>query len=163
DRVRAVFRKSLAFARQTGYLQGRKVKAVLDTSYILGRGAVKDTFNLLADGIVKLVRALAAHVGLSPAGYAAAHELGRYFGSSLRGEAAIDWDDPPARQALLGQIVADADRLLALARAILADLAADDPERARLVEAADLLALVLAQDVERRADGAALREGVSPD
>ena len=30
------------------------------SSYILGRGAVKDTYNLLADGIVKLLRALAA-------------------------------------------------------------------------------------------------------
>ena len=32
----------------------------LDTTYILGRGAVKDTYNLLADGIVKLLRVLAA-------------------------------------------------------------------------------------------------------
>ena len=32
----------------------------MDTTYILGRGAVKDTHNLVADGIVKLMRALAA-------------------------------------------------------------------------------------------------------
>jgi hypothetical protein len=163
DQVRAVFRKSLAFARRTGYLRGRKVKAVLDTGYILGRGAVKDTDNLLGDGIVKLVRALARRDGVSPEGCAAAHALSRHFGSGLKGEAGIDWDDPMARQALLGQIVADADRLLALARAALADLAADDPERARLVQAADLLAQILAQDIERRADGAVLREGVGPD
>jgi hypothetical protein len=163
DRVRAVFQKSLAFARRTGYLKGRKVKAVLDTSYILGRGAVKDTSNLLADGIVKLARALARHDRKSPEDYAAAHGLNRYFGSSLKGEAAIDWDDPKARQALLGQIVADADRLLALARARVAGLPADAPERADLVEAAELLAQVLLQDVERRAGGVALREGVSPD
>jgi DDE family transposase/transposase-like protein DUF772 len=163
DQVRAVFKKSLTFARQTGYLQGRKVKAVLDTSYILGRGAVKDTYNLLADGIVKLVRALARHEGIPPEDYATAHGLARYFGSSLKGEAAIDWDDPKARQTLLGQIVADADRLLARARAAVADLAADGPERARLVEAADLLTQILLQDVERRPDGAVLREGVSPD
>lgn len=163
DQVRAVFRKSLTFARQTGYLRGRKVKAVLDTSYILGRGAVKDTYNLLADGIVKLVRALARREGISPESEAAAHGLVPYFGSSLKGEAAIDWDDPTARQTFLRAIVADADRLLARARAIVADLPADDPERARLVEAADLLAQILAQDIERQAEGAVLREGVSPD
>ena len=34
------------------------MKVALDTTYILGRGAVKDTYNLLSDGIVNLVRAL---------------------------------------------------------------------------------------------------------
>ncbi len=59
DRVRAVFQRSLQFARQTGYFHRRKLKLVLDTSYILGRGAVKDTYYLLADGFRELVRALA--------------------------------------------------------------------------------------------------------
>ena len=34
------------------------MKVALDTTYVLGRGAVKDTYNLLADGIVKLMRGL---------------------------------------------------------------------------------------------------------
>jgi hypothetical protein len=163
DQVRAVFQKSLSFARQTGYLKGHKMQAVLDTSYILGRGAVKDTYNLLADGIVKLVRALAQHTATSPEDYATAHALIAYFGSSLKGAATIDWDDPAARQTFLRQIVADTDRLLDQARSRLGCLAPDDPQRARLVEAADLLAQILVQDIERCADGAVLREGVSPD
>jgi Transposase DDE domain/Transposase domain (DUF772) len=163
EQVRALFQKSLTFARRSGYLKGRKIKAVLDTSFILGRGAVKDTYNLLADGIVKLVRALAHQVGMSPEDYASAHTLPRYFGTSLKGEAAIDWDDPKARQALLREIVADADRLLAHARSVLADLVPDDPKRARLLEAADLLSQILVQDVERRPEGAVLHDGVSPD
>ena len=36
----------------------------MDTTYILGSGAVKGTCNLLADGIVKLIRALAADAPL---------------------------------------------------------------------------------------------------
>ena len=36
------------------------MRVALDTTNILGRGAVRDTCNLLADGIVKLLRALAA-------------------------------------------------------------------------------------------------------
>ena len=32
------------------------MREALDTAFILGRGAVKDTDNLLADGIVKLMR-----------------------------------------------------------------------------------------------------------
>ena len=51
DRVRAVFQRSLQFARQTGCLKGPDEGGGDPT--ILGRGAVKDTYNLLADGIVR--------------------------------------------------------------------------------------------------------------
>ena len=60
DKVREVFEGSLRLARQSGYLKKRGMRVALDTTYILGRGAVKDTYNLLADGIVKLLRVLAA-------------------------------------------------------------------------------------------------------
>ena len=58
EMAREVFERSLRFARETGYLKSRRMKVALDTTYILGRGAVKDTYNLLSDGIVKLVRVL---------------------------------------------------------------------------------------------------------
>jgi hypothetical protein len=163
DQVRAMFQRSLTFARETGYLSGRKITAVLDTSYILGRGAVKDTYNLLADGIVALSRGLAHHAGREPEAWAEAHALGRYFGSSLKGEAAIEWDDTAARQVFLQGVVADADRLLDLAWHALASLPPDDPEHTRVRTAAGLLAQLLVQDIERRSEGAVLREGVSPD
>src|SRR4030066_523522 len=52
DKIRAVFQRSLQFARETGYMKSHhRMKIALDTTYILGRGAVKDTCNLLADGI----------------------------------------------------------------------------------------------------------------
>ena len=63
DKVRAVFESSLRLARQSGYLKKRGMGVALDTTNILGRGAVRDTCNLLADGIVKLLRALAAVEG----------------------------------------------------------------------------------------------------
>jgi hypothetical protein len=163
DQVQAVFQQSLTFARRSGYLKGRKMKAVLDTSFILGRGAVKDTYNLLADGIVKLIRALAKIAQIPPEDYAVAHTLTRYLGTSLKGEAAIDWDDPKARQEFLRAIVADADRLLAEARNALADLPPADAQRAVVVEAAELLGQILLQDIDRHAEGAVLHEGVSPD
>ena len=163
ERMQAVFRKSLDFARRTGYFQYRKIRVVLDTSYILGRGAVKDTYNLLADGIRKLAGALADQTHSSPEEWAREHGLGRYFGSSLKGEAGIEWDDPEARRAFLEGVLADADRLLTAAREAMETLCADDPERGRLHEAAVLLERLLMQDIERREDGARLKQGVSPD
>ena len=40
DKVREVFESSLRLARQSGYLKKRGMRVALDTTYILGRGAV---------------------------------------------------------------------------------------------------------------------------
>ena len=162
DKVRVVFQSSLGFGRQTTYMKKRKIKLALDTSNILGKGAVKDTYNLLADGIVKLVRALASGEGENPQAWASERGLSRYFGSSVKGEANIDWDDDTARRAFLNDVVADADHLLEKVREALGS-SADEMERERLTEAAELLAQLLLQDIERQPDGAAIKEGVSRD
>ena len=39
ERVRTVFEQSLAFARRTGYFRHRRIRVVLDTSYILGKAS----------------------------------------------------------------------------------------------------------------------------
>ena len=101
----------------------------MDTTYILGRGAVKDTYNLLADGIVQVVRALAQLDGTRAEEWALRHGLELYFGSSVKGEAGIDWDNKKERQALLQKIVADADLVLELARQAQGRFSADSPER----------------------------------
>jgi transposase len=163
DKARQVFTKSLDFARETGYLKQRKIRAVLDTTFILGAGAVKDTYNLLADGIVKLVRVLAGLAGREPAAWAADNGLARFFAPSIKGTAEINWDDTAERQAFLQGIVADADRLLSEAQATLAQYAEGVPEKQEIREAADLLAQLLLQDIERTAAGAALKDGTSPD
>lgn len=144
--MRAVFAKSLDFARKTGYLKHRTMKSVLDTTFILGAGAVKDTYNLLADGIVQLVRVLAGRAGAESPARAAANGLARYFATSIKGTAEINWDDKAQRQSFLQGIVADADRLLAMARATLAQHADDAPEKQGIEEAADLLVQLLLQD-----------------
>ena len=163
DKVREVFESSLRLARESGCLKGRGMRVALDTTNILGRGAVKDTYNLLADGIVKLLRALAAVEQAPVREWAQAREYERYLGSSVKGEAAIDWADRQARTALLAKIVADADRLLELSRQAQGELAENGEERQRIVAAAELLGQVLLQDVERTDDGVSLKDGVSRD
>ena len=91
DKVRKVFQSSLRLARESGYLQKRGMKVALDPTNILGRGAVKDTCNLLTDGIVKLARALAPLKGINVGQWAKSQGYHRYLGSSVKGEAAIDW------------------------------------------------------------------------
>ena len=172
DKVREVFESSLRLARQSGYLKKRGMRVALDTTYILGRGAVKDTYNLLADGIVKLLRVLAAVANTTVREWAEAQGYERYFGSSIKGEATIDWSDRKARRKLLGEIVADADRLLELGRQAWVELPEDSAQRQSIVAGAELLGQLLLQDVERKSgdgdaadadDGVSVKDGVSKD
>ena len=163
DKVREVFESSLRLARESGYLKKRSMKVALDTTSILGRGAVRDTCNLLADGIVKLLRALSQVEGISVGKWAKAQGYGRYLASSIKGEAAIDWSDKRARTALLAGIVADADRLLELSRQAQGELREESTERQRIVAAAELLGQLLLQDVGRAESGVSLKDGVSRD
>jgi len=75
----------------------------------------------------------------------------------------IDWDDTQQKDELLQSIVADADRLLELAREKLSMCSQASAEGQRLREAAGLLSQVMLQDIEREAEGAAITEGVSAD
>ena len=157
-----VFERSLQLARKHGLMRRRKIKVALDTSAILGKGAVKDNYNLLADGICKLSKALARLAGVGAEAWAAEHNLTRYFGSSLKGEAQIDWGDEQARRVFLNEVVTDADHLLQKARQALED-PMDVASHRELCNAAELLEQLLLQDVERRPDGAAIKQGVSRD
>jgi transposase len=169
EQAAAIFRTSLELAKRQGKFRAksgeqRKLKVALDTTNILGRGAVKDTYNLLGDGIVKLARVLAKLAGQALAAWAEEQGYGRYVGqTSLKGTAEIDWSDANERRRFLGEIVADADRLLEHARVARADLEAGSAAEATLLEAAGLLSRVLVQDVERREDGPALQQGVAKD
>lgn len=161
DGVRTLFEQSIAEARRAGLLKGGALRIALDTKPILGRGAVEDTYNLLATGIQQLARALAAP---HPAAvWAQAHDLGRYFGPSVKGSAALDWSDPAARNEFLAEIVIDARRLLRLAGA-----AVGETERPAVREAAALLEQLLLQDVVESADGkgsrkATIKAGTAPE
>ncbi len=163
EKVRAVFQRSLQFARQTDYVKGHRMKAAMDTSYILGRGAVKDTYNLLADGIIQIVRALAALENKKAEVWAGEHGLEHYFSSSIKGETDIDWDNEKSRKAFLQAIVGDAERVLGLARQAQGQFSEGHGKRQSIVKSADLLGQLLLQDIEIKEDGVALKAGVSRD
>ena len=119
EKALAIFQRSLNFARDKGYLKNRPMRIAMDTTHLLGKGAVKDTYNLLADGIKKLYRRLRQfHVNGAMEKFQAALE--RYFGKSFKGELQIDWDDKTARQQLLTALAADARALLEFTQATLA-------------------------------------------
>ena len=113
NRIQAVFLRSLELARERGLWRNRHLRLVLDTIPILGHGAVKDTYNLLVDGILQLLppghRAQQLEDG---AVWAERQGYRRYLEPSFKGSAEVDWSNPEARRGFLAEIVADAERLL---------------------------------------------------
>jgi hypothetical protein len=122
---------------------------------------VKDTYNLLADAIEKLAIRLAAVAGEPIDSWAEKEGLHRYFGGSLKGEAAIDWDDKTQRDQLLTQIVEDGRRLLSLAE----QARREHPEHTEAIQAdAALLERLIRQDVEEKPGGGCqVKEGTEKD
>lgn len=163
EKVRLPFERSLELARRRGFLRPeRKLRLALDTTAVLGQGAIKDTFNLLADGNTKLIRELAQQAGQKPQRWAEKRGWSRYFGSSIKGEAELDWSDSAQRNQFLKGLVEDAERLLELARQARGRAAEGSRAERRLLAASQLLGQLLLQDVERKADGdVSIRRGTS--
>jgi len=162
DKALAIFQRSLAFARDKGYLKNRALRIAMDTTHILGKGAVKDTYNLLADGIKKLYRRLQQfNVAGVAEKFQAAFE--RYLGKSFKGEAQIDWNDQTARQQLLTALAADARALLEFTQAALTDQT-DQEQGQKIRGDASLLMSLLLQDLETTAAGQVqIKNGVAKD
>lgn len=169
DGEEQIFDAILRRAREQGLLTTRPLRVLLDTRAVLGRGAVEDTYNLLARAMDLLLKVLADAVQEPEAGWAARHRLEAYVrrrDQSLKGQADVDWDQPVSRRRFLRQVVTDARRLLALAQAAWPEL---DPEQQRTVqEQVALLEQILRQDVEEPpapGSGGApeLREGTAPE
>src|SRR5439155_1325314 len=142
----AVYRKKLRKAVEAG-LFPRKILALIDSSPVLGAGAVADTYELVRSGIKKVVEA-AGEASLSKK---LLRSLRRYLSGT---KPRIDWQNPGARSLELARMVAAANRLLEAVKD------REDPK-----EAAQLLAALVAQDVEIDPDTGQprIRQGVAKD
>ena len=166
ERYGQLFEASVGACREAGLLRRPKLTAAIDTTPILGRGAVKDTFNLVSDAIRQVVEEACRLKGWEREAVVAEQGLTRHFAKSFKGSVELDWSDAQARRALVGQLVGDARVALELAQGALRGFAKDAARARRLREARDLLSDVLAQDIEQKpADGGGprIRRGTAPD
>lgn len=144
-----IFETSLKHARQQGYFKSRKVKAILDTTPIIGKGAVEDTYNLLAESIREVLRVLSRLEDKKYETFASEHDMKRYTEPSFKGSVSIDWDNKDQRQVVLNSLVADCDRVLVLAKEELAKYPPESEEGKEILEATEILSKILTQDVKR--------------
>ena len=165
DEARAIFRSSLEYAKRVGYLKRRKLRAALDTSHIFGRGAVEDTYNLIAEGIRLLSRAVANQQGWQWEAWLGERHLSRYAEASIKGASEVDWESAQSREGFLAGLIADGQRLLEIAREVRAGLesAVGGKGDGLIAEAAQLLTQLLWQDVEPSERGYSIKQGTAKD
>lgn len=152
DADQQLFRATLRRAVELG-LFPRRILGLIDSSPVLGAGAVQDTYALVTSAIRKLV----AQAGQDTLSKALQRSLKRYL---REGKPPIDWQNRDARAAELARMVATAGKL----RAAVAPRVGAEPDGA-LARADALLAAIVAQDVETDPDSGAprLRQQVARD
>jgi hypothetical protein len=132
-----IFRVSKEAAAAAGLVGAKRV---LDSTPLYDAVATMDTITLVRSAIRGLLRVADDELG---AELRAVLGSGDDYASSAKPQ--IDWDDPEARDALVGSRARDAFACLALL---------DGRElRAEVAEAAELLATVVGQDLEETEDG----------
>lgn len=149
-------KRVLALAVADGLVDDADLQAV-DSTNTDCRGAVIDTFNLIAVGIGRVVRVVARCLGVRAEEQARRWALSRYLARSVKGSARIDWNDKAARDRLLTEEIQDAARL----ESLVGELGVALPPE--VDEALDLLRQVARQDVEELPDGTfTIRKGTAP-
>jgi hypothetical protein len=161
-----IFDRGVEACRAAGLLRRTTLSAAIDTTPILGRGAVRDTYNLVSDGIRQVVDEACRLKGWEREEIVEAEGLSRHFGASFKGSLEVDWSDAEERRAVVGQLVADARVALALATRALRGYARDAAPTQGLREAQRLLAQLLAQDIDEEPEdggGPSIRRGTARD
>ncbi len=137
DRPRRIFEVSLDAARRAGIVSARRV---LDSTPIYDAVATQDTVTMIRSAIRRL---------LAVAGPALRVELRavlrRDDDYAAAGKPTCDWDDPAAREALVAELAIDGFACLEVVEGRRLDV--------EVVEAVELLATVLGQDLEAGDDG----------
>lgn len=100
---RRLIERTVALAEQDGGMTPRPLRVALDSSPLWGAGRVEDTINLLGHALRKVLSMIAGHQGWEVAAPSAAALV---TGSSLKAALDRNWDDPAARQAALGTVLA---------------------------------------------------------
>lgn len=137
DRPRRIFEVSLDAARRAGIVSARRV---LDSTPIYDAVATQDTVTMIRSAIRRLLTVADPELRGELRGV-----LRRDDDYALAGKPSCDWDDPAAREALVGELACDALACL--------EVVEGREFGVEVAEAVELLATVIGQDLEAGDDG----------
>jgi hypothetical protein len=92
--MRKLLDRTVDLARETRGVDHKRLRAIIDSSPLLGAGRVEDTFNLLGRALRELVEVSAAEVGRTTEDVARELEVTVALGSSVKAVLDVDWREP---------------------------------------------------------------------
>lgn len=155
DKHRLVFERFLTFACEARIIKDTDATHIIDSTHVLGAGAVQDTYNLIKSAVRRVLRVTRRNPQLN-------RRLKEALSPGIEyekpGKPKINWDDPQEKKRLLTQLVHDATVLQAILSGAQEELGTAEKE------AAALLSVVTLQDVEQKEDGTyEIKRGVAKD
>lgn len=109
--MRRLLEKTVKIARETKGFSDRRMRALIDSSPLVGAGRVEDTFNLLGRALSQLVEASASVAGRDATELASELEVTVFASSSVKAMLDVDWRVPTARADALQELLGQFDRL----------------------------------------------------
>jgi len=109
--VRLLLNKTLELARRTKDFDAKRLRALIDSSPLVGAGRVEDTFNLLGRAIAQLLEVVADERELDAEQLANDLDIEVFGASSVKAALDVDWRKPEARDAALMNLIGQFESL----------------------------------------------------
>jgi len=152
--------RTVELAKQTGLYGWQHVRAMLDSSPLLGAGRVEDTWNLIGRALDTVVECAAAGLKIPRQRILDQAGMKLLSGSSLKAALDIDWDDPEQQAEAMKRLLAE----VAALRKWVSEHAGHQAMEGPLKAALDALSRVLEQDLEPDPGGGSrIKQGVAKD
>jgi len=148
---RKAFEEILGAAIAKGLLPGSCAKQIVDSTYMLGAGAVQDTYTLIRTAIRKLLKVVGQRIDIR---VLLSKPLNLDYQSKDKPK--INWEEPSERNKILNELYEDSLNIIDAAD----KLKLNKQEQ----ETRDILATVAVQDIEQQADRTVkIKKGVAKD
>ncbi|MRS02397.1 IS1182 family transposase, partial [bacterium] len=150
NKERTAFKEILNAAIAKGLLPGNCAKQIMDSTYVLGAGAVQDTYTLIRLAIRKLLKTIGKRLNLIAL---LPKPLNIDYQSKVKPK--INWEDPTERNNILNQLCNDALQIIE----VVDQLKLTKQEQ----ELKEILATVAIQDIEQENGTVKIKKGVAKD
>lgn len=137
--------KTVELARATKGFSHKRLRAIFDSSPLVGAGRVEDTFNLLGRAIGRLVEVAAAEADCEADVVAEQLGLSVALASSVKAALDVDWREPGARAAALQELLSQFDKLMRWLRTQFSEEKLIQPPLAKHIE---MVKRIIEQDTE---------------
>ena len=157
---RKLLDRTVELAKETGLFGWQHLRAMLDSSPLLGAGRVEDTWNLIGRALDAVVESAAAGLAIPRQRILDEAGLKLLSGPSLKAVLDINWDDPGQQAEAMRRLLAEVEALRKWVSKHAGRHAMEGPLKAAL----DALRRVLEQDLEPDPGGGMrIRRGVAKD